>query len=131
MGGRGNPVSRSLSEEGSEQTLAASWDRLLEGLPEDWSHLLLEVELPPDEPYHRAAVVVESLNPARCGKRTAFDFRVAHSFGYGSSPKLARNRLEQLDESGIKGKLSLLKVFAERNPLDTQGPVWRLGPHSL
>ncbi len=118
-------MSSSLSVDGSEQTLASTWRELLEKLPEDWSHLLLEVEILSGEPYHHAAIIVEALNPARCSGKTAFHFRVARDFGYGASTGLAAARLRQLDEAGFRGSLRLLETLAERRPLDTQGPVWR------
>jgi hypothetical protein len=113
------------------QTLAAAWDLQLEQLPEDWSHLLAEIELQPDTQYELVAPIVSALNPGRCDRRAAFRFRVGREFGYGASVDIARRCLEMLDKSGIEGRLRLLKVLAQRRPVETQGPIWRLRGHSL
>ena len=53
-----NSAANDLSESGAGQTLVAAWDELFEGLREDWSDLLTEVELRPDKPYHHALLIV-------------------------------------------------------------------------
>lgn len=130
-GMEGNKVLSDLSAGPSAQTLATAWDRLIERLPEDWSHLLAEVELRPEEPYELVSLTVSPLNPERCDKRTAFRFRIARDFGYGASTHLARRCLGSLDEARVEGRLRLLQVLSQRRPVETQGPVWRLGGRSL
>jgi hypothetical protein len=126
-----NPVESGLSGRGSAQTLVFAWDRLLERLPDDWSHLYAEVELRPAELYEDVALIVSPLNPARCDGRTAFRFRVGRSFGYGAAAEMTRRCLERLDQARIPGRLHLLQMLAEKRPVETQGPVWRLGGRSL
>ncbi len=120
-----------LSESEAGQTLLAAWDDLLDGLSEDWSDLLVEVELDPDEPYHAAALIVSPLNPERCDERTAFRFRVGRDFGYGVAASAARHCLALLDEHEVEGRLRLLDVLSQTRPFETQGPIWRRGGHSL
>jgi hypothetical protein len=120
-----------VSAPGAAQTLADTWDRLLERLPEDWSHLLVEVEVPTELPYDRVAVTVAPLNPERCDPRMAFRFRVARAFGYGANTSLARHCLGLLDEVPVEGRLRLVESLSQRKPVETQGPVWRLGGTSL
>ena len=126
-----NSAANDLSESGAGQTLVAAWDELFEGLSEDWSDLLAEVELRPDKPYHPALLIVSALNPERCDGRAAFRFRVGHAFGYGAAASTARHCLELLDEHGVGGRLRFLDVLAQRRPFETQGPVWRLEERSL
>lgn len=126
-----DPAENGLSVSGAGQTLAAAWDGLVDGLNDDWSDLLVEVELLSDLPYFSAALIVSPLNPGRCDKRAAFRFRVGRDFGYGAVPALVRRYLELLDERGIKGRLRLLNVLAQRRPFETQGPVWRIEGRSL
>jgi hypothetical protein len=126
-----NSVATGLSARGAGQTLALAWDRLLETLPEDWSHLLVEVELQADEPYDRVALIASALNPERCGKRSAFRFRVAHDFGYGAAPEMARRCLDLLDGARIAGRLRVLRLLEETRAVATQGPVWRIEGRSL
>ena len=126
-----NPAENGVSESGAGQTLAAAWDGLTEGLSDDWSDLLVEVELLSDLPFFSAALIVSPLNPGRCDERDAFRFRVGRDFGYGAAAALVRRCLELLDEHGIKGRLRLLNVLAQRRPFETQGPVWRIEGRSL
>jgi hypothetical protein len=126
-----NPAGNGLSANRAGQTLAAAWDGLIDGLNDDWSDLLAEVELLSDLPYFSAALIVSPLNPGRCDERAAFRFRVGRDFGYGAAPGLVRRYLELLDERGIKGRLRLLNVLAQRRPFETQGPVWRIEGRSL
>ncbi len=126
-----DPAENGLSVSGAGQTLAAAWDGLVDGLSDDWSDLLVEVELFSDLPYYSAALIVSPLNPGRCDERAAFRFRVGRQFGYGAAPALVRRYLELLDERGVKGGLRLLNALAQRRPFETQGPVWRIEGRSL
>ena len=126
-----NSAANGLSESGARQTLAAAWDGLLEGLSEDWSDLLVEVELRSGEPYPPVALIISALNPERCDQRAAFRFRVGRDFGYGAAASAVRQRLELLDEHHVEGRLRLLDALLQRRPFETQGPVWRLAGHSL
>jgi hypothetical protein len=121
------PAGSGLSESEARQTLAAAWDELTKGLSDDWSDLLLEVELLSNLPYLSAALLVSPLNPTRCGKRSAFRFRVGRDFGYGAAASPVRRCLERLGARGIEGRLRLLRVLSQRRPFETQGPVWRIG----
>ncbi|MGD0272543.1 MAG: hypothetical protein ABSB96_02270 [Gaiellaceae bacterium] len=131
MGIEENPVASGFSARWSAQTLVFAWNRLLERLPDDWSHLYAEVELRPTESYADVALIVSPLNPEHCDGRSAFRFRVGRSFGYGAAPEMARRCLERLDKARIPGRLHLLQLLAEKRPVETQGPVWRLGGRSL
>jgi hypothetical protein len=126
-----NPAENGLSESAARQTLAAAWDDLTARLSDDWSDLLVEVELHSNELYCAAALIAAPLNPGRCGERAAFCFRVGRDFGYGATAPLTRRRLELLDEHGVEGRLRLLDALSQRRPFATQGAVWRIGGHSL
>jgi hypothetical protein len=126
-----NRVASGLSKQGPAQTLVTAWERLLERLPGDWSHLYAELELRPDQPYENVALAVCPLNPERCDSRPGFRFRVARNFGYGAAPELTRRCLERLDAFRVPARLHLLQVLAETRQAGTQGPVWRLGGRSL
>jgi len=120
-----------LSTSRSGQTLVAAWDELLTGLGEDWSDLLVELELRPDEPYQPVALIASPLNPEHCDKRSAFRFRVGHDAGYGASTSTARHCLELLDRQAIEGHLHLSEALSQQRLSGTQGPVWRLEGRSL
>jgi hypothetical protein len=105
-------------------SLAAAWNGLVAGLPDDWSDLLCLVELRSSDDLGRAALALAPLNPSRQGKAVAFRFRAARRFGYGAAPEMAHRCLERLDEAGIPGRLRLLEALADTRPLLTQGPVF-------
>jgi hypothetical protein len=120
-----------LSASRDAQTLAAAWNDLTSRLPEDWSDLLVEVELRPEESYEIVASIVSPLNPERFVGRPAFRFRVGHTFGYGAAASTVNRYLHLLDERGVRGRLRPLNLLAQRRPLETQGPVWKIGGRSL
>jgi hypothetical protein len=106
------------------RSLAATWDELEAGLPDDWSDLLCLVELRSSDELDPAALALAPLNPSRHGKELAFRFRAARRFGYGAAPGMARRCLARLDEAGISGQLRLLEAFSETQPVFTQGPTF-------
>jgi hypothetical protein len=112
--------------------LAERWDELAERLPEDWSDLYAELELSSSADVDRGALLMAPVNPyLHDGPRPAFRFRVAHSFGYGAAPMMARRCLARLDEEGIGGRLHVLHVLSDTRPALTQGPVWREGGRAI
>jgi hypothetical protein len=108
-------------------TLVASWQAALATLPDDWSDLYGEVELTSSDDYDRGALLMAPLNPARFGGTPGFRFRVARSFGYGTSAEMARRCLERLDENHIPGEVRILRALSDTQPVATQGPVWYVG----
>ena len=108
------------------RTLAAAWDELSAGLPDDWSDAHLEVELASSDDLERAALLLGPVNPfLREGPRPALRFRAAHRYGYGAAPQMVRRVLARLDEDGIAGRFRLLRVQSDVHPVHTQGLVWR------
>ena len=112
------------SADGPSKPLAAGWDELVAGLPEDWSDLLCLVELRSSDELDPAALALAPVNPSRHEGTLGFRFRVARRFGYGAAPGMARRCLERLDEAGIPGRLRLLEVFSDTQPVLTQGPTF-------
>lgn len=104
--------------------LAEAWDAALAALPPDWSDLYAEIELTSSDHLDLAALLLSPLNPARYGGRPGFRFRVARRFGYGASAGMLRRCLERVDEEEITGKLRVLRVLSDTDPVATQGPVW-------
>ena len=113
-------------EEAPRESLAAVWAEALHTLPADWSDLYCELELTSSDHLDGAALLLAPVNPARVPERIAFRFRVAHRFGYGASPEMTARCLERLDEAGIPGRLTILRVLSDTHNVATQGPVWRV-----
>jgi hypothetical protein len=108
-------------------SLAGSWAAELEALPADWSDIYAELELDSTDYLDRGALLCAPLNPTRFGDKPAFRFRCASSFGYGASAGMVRRCLERLDEEGIRGDVTILRVLSDTKPVGTQGPVWYVG----
>jgi hypothetical protein len=108
-------------------SLAGQWRALMAALPPDWSHLLARVELGSSDYLDRAALLLAPANPTAEGARTLY-FRAARRVGYGVAPQMAERCLARLDEEGIGGRLEIVHVVSESQPVATQGgPVWRVG----
>ncbi len=120
--GAGQPSA--AAEEAPTASLAAAWDDLVAGLPDEWTDLLCLVELRSSDDLAPAALALAPLNPSRHDKSLAFRFRVASQFGYGAAPAMARRCFERLDEQDIHGSLMLLEVLSDTQPVLTQGPTF-------
>jgi hypothetical protein len=112
--------------EAPREKLGEGWDRTVVTLPDDWSDLLCELELASSDHLPRAALLTAPLNPTRVPGRSAFRFRVARTFGYGTSPEMTRRCLERLDAEGIPATSKVLHVLCDTDNVATQGPVWRV-----
>lgn len=107
--------------------LAERWDALVSELPEDWTDVYAEVLLTSSDDLDPGALALAPVNPSRHGPALAFRFRCARSFGYGAAPVMVRRSLARLDEQGIGGRVSILRVLSDTKPVETQGPVWYVG----
>jgi len=107
--------------------LAEAWDALLAELPEDWTDVYGEILLTSSDHLDPAALELAPVNPSRFGPTVGFRFRCARSFGYGAAPVMVRRSFERLDERGIDGTVSILRVLSDTQPVGTQGPVWYVG----
>lgn len=119
-------VEQAVREETPRDSLAEDWAEALATLPADWSDLYCELELTSSDHLDGAALLLAPLNPARVPDRIAFRFRVAHRFGYGASPEMTVRCLERLDEAGIPGRPTIIRVLSDTHNVATQGPVWRV-----
>jgi hypothetical protein len=115
----------------ARRPLADEWDRISAQFPPDWSDVLADVQLDSTDQVELAALRLGPVNPYLIDDRTTFRFRVAHRFGYGAAPEMARRCLARLDEEGISGRLRILRVLSDTRPVATQGPVWRIGGRSV
>ena len=106
--------------------LATAWAAAVAALPPDWSDLYCELELDSSDHLDRAALLLAPINPARVPGRSAFRFRVAHSFGYGASPQMTARCFERVDAEGITGRITILHALSDTHNVATQGPVWRV-----
>jgi hypothetical protein len=108
-------------------SLTADWDAALAVLPADWSDLLCEIELTSSDHIERAALLMAPLNPIQGPRRPGFQFRCAHTFGYGAAPGMVRRCLARADDEQIPGKVRVVRALSDTQPVATQGPVWYIG----
>ena len=113
--------------EAPKTTLAGSWDAALAELPADWSDLLCELRVTSSDHMDLTALLMGPTNPLRQTDDLTFQFRVAHTFGYGASPGMTRRCLERVDDAGIPGTVRVLRLMSDTHPVGTQGPVWYAG----
>jgi hypothetical protein len=111
--------------------LAESWDALAKSLPADWSDVYAQIDLTSSDDLDPAALALAPINPLRYGPASGFRFRVARSFGYGASTGMTRRCMARLDERGIGGTLTILRVLSDSRPVATQGPVWYVGGNAV
>jgi len=110
-------------EETPAGSVAASWDAALAALPGDWSELLCRLEIGGSALLPRAALLCAPVNPTRDRDGIAFLFR-AGRVGYGVSTQMARRCFERLDEEGIAGSITVLRVLSDTQPVASQGSSW-------
>ncbi len=129
---RGEVRERTTGEErvAPARSVAASWDAALADLPEDWSELLCRLEISGSDLLPRAALLCAPINPTRDRDGVGFLFRCGR-VGYGVSDAMARRCFERLDEEGIRGSVSVLRVLSDTHPVATQGSSWIVGGRVL
>jgi hypothetical protein len=104
-------------------SVAQSWDDALATLPPDWSELLCRLEIAGSALLPRAALLCAPINPTRDRDAVGFVFR-AGRVGYGVSTMMAKRCFERLDEDGIDGAVSVLRVLSDTQPVASQGSSW-------
>jgi hypothetical protein len=119
------------TESGPAGPVASQWVDLLAALPEDWSHLLAQIDLDSSDFIERAALLMVPTNPRLAGGPRSFRFRCARTRGYGVAPAMAHRCFERLDRERITGRVSIVHHVSDAHPVATQGPVWRVGGKSV
>ena len=137
IGGRLEAVGSAGAEAGADglrgpgNPLATQWSALVGALPDDWSHLLAQVDLDSSDFIDRAALLIVPTNPSLVRDSRSLRFRAARTAGYGVAVGMARRCFERLDRERITGRLSIVHVVSDARPVATQGPVWRMGGRSV
>jgi hypothetical protein len=87
---------------------ADSFDEILEGLPEDWTDLELDLRIADESRYVEAALYLTTCN-AKPYSRFDWHWRllIAHNFGHAASAPTVHGALKLLDEAGIEGEMAV------------------------
>ena len=113
------------------RSVAEAWDEALASLPVDWTELLCALDLESSALLPRAALLCAPINPTRDRDRIGFTFRCSGRSGYGVAPGMARVCFARLDEAGIAGSVTVLRVLSDVGNVDTQGTTWLVGGRNL
>ncbi len=88
--------------------LADAFQQLVDGLPDDWTDLELDMRIADESRYVEAALYLATVN-ARPYSHNDWHWRlsIAHSFGHAASAQTVHGALRLLDEAGIEGEFVL------------------------
>ncbi len=86
-------------------SLVAQWERIQQGLPDDWADARLALRVTDETLAARAAALLAPLMPGRAGRELRF---YAAPRGAGPAPGAVRRALARLDEERIAGHLDLV-----------------------
>ena len=96
--------------------LAADFSDLLDGLPDDWTDLELDLRIHDAQRYIEAATYVVMCNGQPYSKNEwHWRILVAHRFGHAAAVPAVRRTLRNLDEAGIDGELRLRETRIGRH----------------
>jgi hypothetical protein len=87
----------------------------LDSLPEDWTHLELDLRIADESRYVEAALYLTTCN-AQPYSHHDWHWRllVAHRFGHAASAPAVHCALRLLDEAGVEGEVALREIRSGR-----------------
>src|SRR3954468_1011114 len=96
--------------------LAATFQEIVDSLPDDWTDLELDLRLEDEGRYVDAATYLVTCN-AQPYSRHDWHFRllVAHRFGHAAAAPTVHGTLKLLDDAGIRGELAVREVRSGRH----------------
>jgi hypothetical protein len=95
--------------------LAATFQRIVESLPDDWTDLQLDLRIADESRYVEAAVYLVTCNAQPYSHHDwHWRLRVAHRFGHAAAAETVHGTLRLLDDAGIEGELALRDMRAGR-----------------
>ncbi len=98
--------------------LAATFQQIVDSLPDDWTDLELDLRLLDESLYVEAATYLVTCNAQPYSK---YDWHwrllVAHRFGHAAAAPTVHGTLQLLDDAGIGGELALREVRSGRHEI--------------
>jgi hypothetical protein len=95
--------------------LADTFQQIVDSLPDDWSHLELDLRIADEARYVDAATYLVTCNAQPYSKHDwHFKLLVAHRFGHAAAVPAVQTALKLLDQAGIDGEIALREMRAGR-----------------
>jgi len=95
--------------------LPDDFQRIVDSLPPDWSHLEFDLRIDDEDRYIEAATIVVQVNAQGYGKHDwHWRVLVAREFGHAAAPETVRGTLKVLDDLGIGGEIAVREIRSGR-----------------
>ncbi len=95
--------------------LAGDFQRVVDSMPPDWTHMELDLRIHDEDRYVEAATILVQVNAQPYSRHDwHWRVRVAKDFGHAAAAETAHGTLRVLDELGIEGELELREVRSGR-----------------
>jgi hypothetical protein len=95
--------------------LAADFQRIVDSLPPDWTHLELDLRIFDEERYVEAATILVQVNAQPYSKHDwHWKLRVARDFGHAAAAETVHGTLAVMDELGLAGELAMRDMRSGR-----------------
>jgi hypothetical protein len=102
--------------------LGEEFQKVVDSLPPDWTHIQFDLRIHEEERYVELAAIVAEVNAWPLSKADYhWRYNVAHGFGHAAAPESVRGNLEKLDRLGITGEIRVVEVRPGRAPVE---PMW-------
>ncbi|HEX2708283.1 MAG TPA: hypothetical protein VHM66_09790 [Solirubrobacterales bacterium] len=97
-------------------SLAVDFQRILDGLPPDWTDLEVDLRIDDERQYIDSAVALSQVN-AQPYSRAEWHWRllVAHSFGHAAAAETVKGVLAKLDNDSVSGEMRVGEVREGRS----------------
>jgi hypothetical protein len=97
-------------------SLAVDFQRILDGLPPDWTDLEIDLRIDDERQYIDSAVALSQVN-AQPYSRAEWHWRllVAHSFGHAAAAETVKGVLAGLDNDSVSGEMRVGEVREGRS----------------
>ena len=95
--------------------LADDFQRIVDSLPPDWSHLQFDLRIADEDRYVEAATILVQVNAQGYGKHDwHWRILVAREFGHAAAAETVRGTLKVIDDLGIGGEIAVREVRTGR-----------------
>jgi hypothetical protein len=102
--------------------LAEDFQRVVDSLPPDWTHLEMDLRIFDEDRYIETATVVSQINAMPYSEHDwHFRLRVANKFGHAAAAPTVRGTLALLDVQRISGELVVREARSGRVEVE---PMW-------